>query len=81
MLQNILREFERDAPLSINQLSQKLGVEPGALGGMLDFLVRKNKLKIVANMSPGKCASCKYSAACVVGDLAGYGKSYVLIRE
>jgi hypothetical protein len=81
MLQNILREFGREVPLSINQLSQKLGVEPSALEGMLDFLERKNKLKVVANVNLGKCASCKCSATCIVGDLSGYGKSYVLARE
>jgi len=81
MLQSILREFERGVPLSINQLSQRLGVEPGALEGMLDFLVKKNKLKVVANMSSGKCASCKYSSICIGEDLSRYGKSYILARE
>lgn len=65
MLQRILSEFE-SAPggMSINELSQRLGVERSALEGMITHLVRKGILRdeAAAGMecvpAGSACASC-----------------------
>ena len=65
MLQRILNEFESAAGgISINDLSQRLGVERSALEGMIGYLVRKGILRdeAAAAMECGPeenaCASC-----------------------
>lgn len=46
MLQQVLEAFERaGGPVSLDELSRELGVEPGALEGMITFLVRKGRLR------------------------------------
>jgi hypothetical protein len=71
MLRRILREFEA-APdgMSIDQLSHRLGVERGALEGMIDYLVRKGRLQddkatsAALICSPEGCASCPGARKC-----------------
>ena len=65
MLQRILNEFESAAGgMSINELSQRLGVERSALEGMIGYLVRKGILRDEAaagmecNPAGSTCASC-----------------------
>ncbi len=46
MLQQILRELEAtQGPISLSDLACKLGVEQSALKGMIEFWVRKGRLK------------------------------------
>jgi len=54
---------------SVRQLSQKLGVEPSALQGMLEQLVRMGKLEIKeeeidAEADCKTCVGCKGTAEC-----------------
>ena len=71
MLKRILHEFE-SAPngISINELGRRMGVERGALEGMIDYLVRKGRLQddraatAVAMCQSGGCASCPGSREC-----------------
>ena len=45
MLQKVIREIQKSGDtISLNELSQKLGIEPSALEGMLDYCVRKGIL-------------------------------------
>lgn len=46
MLQLVLQEIESSGgTINLVDLSRKLGVEPGALEGMLEFWVRKGRLR------------------------------------
>lgn len=70
MLRRILQAFE-SAPdgMSIDQLSHRLGVDRGALEGMIDYLVHKGRLQddravSEAMCSTGKCASCPGAQKC-----------------
>ena len=46
LLRQVLQEIESaQGPISLNDLSRKLGVEPSALEGMISFLVRKGRLQ------------------------------------
>jgi len=72
MLQRILNEFE-SAPggISINELGHRIGVERGALEGMIDYLVRKGRLQddktatAVTMCQSSSCgASCPGSRGC-----------------
>jgi hypothetical protein len=48
VLRQLLRELESSkGPVSLNELSRTLGVEPSALEGMITYLVRKGRLKEV----------------------------------
>jgi hypothetical protein len=76
MLKKILAEFEQNTPaLCLDELSQKLDVETGALEGMLQTLVRKGRLlEIDANGSA--CDICPVKSGCFL--ITGAQKSYVL---
>ena len=46
MLQKVLREIESSTgPVNLRALSQKTGIEPSALKGMITYWVRKGRLK------------------------------------
>ncbi len=46
MLQQVLQALETaDGPVSLDELSRRLGIERSALEGMIDFWVRKGRLK------------------------------------
>jgi len=46
MLSQLLREIEAaQGVISLNDLSHKLAVEPGALEGMIQFWIRKGRLQ------------------------------------
>jgi len=61
MLHQVLHAFETaQGPISLDQLSRQLGVERGALEGMIDFWVRKGRLK----ESGGACDKAGPSCAC-----------------
>lgn len=64
MLSRILEEFEQTGgPATLTEMSRRLDVERSALEGMLQFLVRKGKLREV---HPGSdaCAHCISHASC-----------------
>lgn len=70
MLEEILDEIEREnGPITVKELARRLGVEPAALEGMLDFLERKGKLELRRSEGWEECAAlpcrgCVFSKAC-----------------
>jgi hypothetical protein len=77
MLQAILAEFRRaSAPLCVDELSQKLEIEPGALEGMLQTLVRSDRLIEITPPASG-CIACPAKGGCIIL-VNGVQKSYLL---
>jgi predicted Zn-ribbon and HTH transcriptional regulator len=74
MLDDVMRELEGNkGPMTVRELARRLGVEQGALEGMLEFLERKGRLSVYR---PGEeceecgvvsCASCIFRASCPAG--------------
>jgi hypothetical protein len=61
MLSQILKEFrESDGAISLKELSCRLGVERGALDGMIETLVRQGRLREV-------CTAGAASVGCYCG--------------
>jgi hypothetical protein len=69
MLQQILHEMKQyDMPLSVTMLSRQLEIEPSALEGMLETLVRKGRVVELCNDSPADhCRDCPIKSACATG--------------
>jgi|GEM_PF-389184 len=87
MLKKILIEFDRvDAPLDLDELSNRLNIQKSALQGMLTTLVRQGKLEkdsVDASPSLGEpacssfnCMGCAASSNCpFIGKMpASYAK-------
>ncbi len=77
MLARILEEFQNSPDaLCLEELSQKLSIETGALEGMLQTLVRKGRL---LEIDPGAapCQICPARGGCLL--MGGLGKSYLRI--
>jgi len=63
-LRTVLQAFERaETPLSLGQLAVELSVAPGLLEGMIDFWVRKGRLRESGNEASA-CGSCGQKGAC-----------------
>jgi DNA-binding Lrp family transcriptional regulator len=46
MLNQVLSEIQQaNGPITINELSRKMGIDSSALQGMIDFWVRKGRLR------------------------------------
>lgn len=85
MIKQILAEFDRaDAPLDLDELSQRLNIQKSALQGMLATLVRQGKLKkdsetAGSDQSCGhlQCIGCAASSNCpFIGKMpASYSKA------
>jgi hypothetical protein len=60
MLRQVLQEIESaQGPLTLDELSRKLGVEKSTLAGMIDFWVRKRRLKGVEVVAGAcNCLQC-----------------------
>ena len=82
MLSRILKEFESSrSPLTLAEMSRHLGIERSALEGMIQFLVRKGKLREV---KPGsvECAHCASRGGCGALQLGALmGTSYELVKS
>lgn len=58
MLHQVLREIEKaKGPVSLSDLSRRMGIEQSALEGMIAFWVRKGRLKVEDQQSP-EAATC-----------------------
>ena len=80
MLSSIFKEFqEARSPLTLAELSQRLGIERSALEGMLQFLVRKGKIRQVGDGTVS-CDMCRVRFACGYSP-SGYlsGSCYELV--
>lgn len=61
MLSRVLEQFEKaKGPLTLSEMARRLGIERSALEGMVQFLVRKGKLRPAA----ATCAQCGLRFAC-----------------
>ena len=80
MFERILREFAAaTGPVSLRDLSRRLEIEPSALAGMLDFLVRKGRLRASGGDTPPDCGSCGQRGACPF--VVALPRSYALVNE
>ena len=62
MLRRLLHEIESaQGPVNLNRLSRKLGIERGALDGMIAYWVRRGRLK---HDSGAVCASGECDLSC-----------------
>jgi hypothetical protein len=62
MLREVLRLIETaGGPLTVTELSRRLGIDPGALEGMLEFWAHKGRLVV----DGGTAAAC--SGSCMAG--------------
>lgn len=78
MLKEILAEFHQNpaAPLCLEELSRKLAVDPSALEGMLQTLVRTGRL-LEIDPTGSACDVCPIKPGCfLIGQVQ---KSYVLV--
>lgn len=63
-LREVLNHFaNQSVPVSINHMAHEMGIEPGVLCGMIDYWVRKGKLREV-NTSGATCNTCGIRSAC-----------------
>ncbi len=63
-LRTVLTAFEQaDRPLSLTQLATDLSVPPAMLEGMIDFWVRKGRLRETSAVE-NVCASCGHGNSC-----------------
>ncbi|MCA9887619.1 MAG: hypothetical protein KC546_04565 [Anaerolineae bacterium] len=63
-LREVLNRFsDQSAPLSINQMAHDMGLEPGVLHSMIDYWVRKGKLREI-NSSGQACTTCGVKGTC-----------------
>jgi hypothetical protein len=65
-LRDVLRAFEQaQGPISLDDLSRQLGVDRGTLEAMLDFWVRKGRLRRAnPSQSPDGCTACSAASGC-----------------
>jgi hypothetical protein len=64
MLIEIMNEFRKSTgPISLSELSQRLGIERNALEGMLETLARQGKIREVGDKQPA-CAGCSSYSGC-----------------
>lgn len=62
-LRQVLHAFETaDAPRTLNQLARELELAPGMLAGMIDYWVRKGKLRPIHSASA--CNACGSATTC-----------------
>jgi hypothetical protein len=61
LLSQIVKEFkESGGTINLSELSRRLGVEPSALNGMLEVLVRQGRLQKACAAGGGGCGgSCQ----------------------
>jgi hypothetical protein len=63
-LREVLDRFgHQSAPVSLKQMAREMGIEPGILHGMIDYWVRKGKLREVSSTS-ANCQTCGIKGAC-----------------
>lgn len=73
MLHQVLQEIENSqGSINLNDLSRKLSIERSALEGMIEYWVRKGRIKddereqeqIFATCQPGNCGGCQGPQGC-----------------
>ena len=82
MLQQVLKELESaQGQVNLDDLSRKLGVERGALEGMISFLVHKGRLRDdFLACAGGNCgASCSGVQSCLL--MTKLPRSFSLVSD
>ncbi|MGQ9502067.1 MAG: FeoC-like transcriptional regulator [Anaerolineae bacterium] len=84
MLTRLLEELEAaQQPLTLEELSTRLDVEPTALEGMLQTLKHMGKLRddreAILNACELRCAGCDQISECAL--LARLPRTYSLVRK
>ena len=78
MLGRILETLrEAREPLSLRKLSHRLAVQESALEGMIEFLVRKGRLRVAGECED--CGSCGRQGGCPF--VIAQPKSYVVVED
>ncbi len=89
MLRQVLQEIElARGPVNINELSQKLGIERSALEGMIEFWVRKGRLRagnqpeaaLIEVCTTGSC-SCACSGPVECPYVIKMPQTYTVVRD
>lgn len=63
-LRAVLQRFEdQSAPISVQQMARDLDLEPGVLLDMIEYWVRKGKLRAVSGTGSA-CTTCGSHGAC-----------------
>lgn len=76
MLKQVLQYFEeKNGAVSLNQMARDLKLEPGMLDGMLDYWVRKGKIRVTDAM----CSTCGVEASCPF--VMRMPRHYELVRQ
>lgn len=64
MLRQVLNAFEQaEEPRSLNDMARDLGITPGMLTGMIDYWVRKGKLR-ETSLGQETCNTCGSAEGC-----------------
>lgn len=64
-LREVLNRFtDQNAPVSLNHMARDMGLEPGVLHGMIDYWVRKGKLREISTGTGENCTTCGIKSAC-----------------
>ena len=81
MLHEIMKTLKTGmGPLSLRQLSHQLNVEESALEGMIGFLLKKGKLRLVDELAAAKgCTTCPLAGICTAD--TKLPRHYVLTEE
>jgi hypothetical protein len=81
-LREVLRAFESArGPLSLNDIARDLDITPGMLDGMIDYWVRKGKIRpAVSGPSCAACSSCASAKSCCTY-APNMPRSYVLVTD
>lgn len=59
MLYQVLHAIEQtQGPVRVQELAERLGIEPGALEGMIAYWVRKGRLQDLQVVETEGCAAC-----------------------
>ena len=75
-LRDVLNAFEQNGPASLAQMARDMDVEASALEGMIQFWVRKGKLREVCDLG---CSSCGAHGSCPVVTLTP--RRYELVAD
>lgn len=63
-LREVLNRFaDQAAPISLNQMARELELEPGVLHDMIEYWVRKGKLRAIDG-GGAACAHCSVNGEC-----------------
>lgn len=79
-LREVLAAFEQGGSMSLGEMSRRYNVDPAVLDDMIQFWVRKGRLRDACNI--GGCGTCHLSGSCAaVTPAANQPHRYELVTE